>query len=86
MNDKFVSKKVFGDHKAQLEDEFTGVKKRLDALEKEQDRIADRLAHSNQAVKNEIEGLKEKISKNTRDIKDLFNISGQSEPRERKII
>ena len=47
MNDKFVSKKVFGDHKSQIDDEFGGVKKRLDALEKEQDRIADRLAHSN---------------------------------------
>jgi hypothetical protein len=35
MNDKFVTKKTFGDNKAHNEEEFAGVKKRLDALEKE---------------------------------------------------
>lgn len=49
MNDKFVTKPTFKDFKNQTDDDFSGVKKRLDDLEKEQKRIAERQAQNHQA-------------------------------------
>lgn len=44
MNEKFVTKPTFQEQKANTDAEFSGVKKRLDDLEKEQKRIAERNA------------------------------------------
>ena len=55
MNDKYVTKPNFQELKNETHDEFGGVKKRLDDLEKEQKRIAERSAQNHQAHQKEIE-------------------------------
>ena len=80
MNDKFVTKPTFQDLKNNTNDEFSGVKKRLDDLEKEQKRIAERTAQNHQAHTKEIEDLKSKLSKMLRDIRDLFAVANHGAP------
>lgn len=81
MNDKFATKRDLGDHKDQTATNFADVKKRLDALEKEQNRVAQRLAEHHQEAKNDHDELKGKVTKNARDIKDLWATSGAQPER-----
>jgi predicted nuclease with TOPRIM domain len=47
MDDKFATKKSLGDLKSNTDTEFAGVKRRIDALEAEQNRIAEKTAKMN---------------------------------------
>jgi hypothetical protein len=58
MNDKFVTKPTFQDLKNHTDDENAAIKKRLDDLEKELKRMAERKAQNHQAHAKEIEDLK----------------------------
>ena len=73
MDDKFATKKSLADLKSNTDTEFAGVKRRIDALEAEQNRIAEKTAKMNQDLKGEIEKIHDELKKKTRDIKDLFN-------------
>lgn len=83
MDDKFATKKSLADLKSNTDTEFAGVKRRIDALEAEQNRIAEKTAKMNQDLKGEIEKIHDELKKKTRDIKDLFNTQGGGEPRSR---
>lgn len=76
MNEKFATKKSLGELKSQTDTDFGDVRKRLDALEKEQNRLATRLAENHQEHKASHDDLKGRVSKNARDIKDLWATSG----------
>lgn len=78
MNEKFVTKPAFQELKANTDGELNHTKRRVEELEKETRRLAERSAQGLQAQQKENEAVNAKISKMLRDIRDLYAVGGSS--------